>query len=189
VYIISKTFDNQRLRLALDRAETPMQRLERLKCDGRTPYRGTVTSVASFGVFVDIGFERSGFLPQRELPSEATLQAGDEVTVYVPNKHWRSGRFNVSLQPLQKPHLPKRLLQVDGLTPYQGIVRSLAQGVAVIDFGFDVCGTLQDVDDLEIGSELTVYAVRRLHRSRRVWLSRRPLVQPLLTLKEVVADG
>ena len=27
--------------------------------------------MASFGVFVDIGFERSGFLPQRELPSEA----------------------------------------------------------------------------------------------------------------------
>ena len=37
--------------------------------------------------------------------------------------------------------------------------------------------------------ELTVYAVRRMRRNRRVFLSRTPSIRRVLMLKDVVADG
>ena len=62
-------------------------------------------------------------------------------------------------------------------------------GVAIVDFGFDVRGTLLFEDDLSEGSEVTVYAVRFMRRTQQVYLSRRPLLKPLLPLRDVIADG
>ena len=45
-----------------------------------------------------------------------------------------------------------------------------------------------DVDTTSI-QVLTVYAVRRMRRGRRVFLSRMPTIRPLLRMKDVIADG
>ncbi|CAL1163719.1 unnamed protein product [Cladocopium goreaui] len=189
VYITSKSFDTQKFNLALTPSAEPSQRLFRMKCDGRHPYSGVVSSIADFGYFVDVGFERPGFLPLRELPEGTEFNIGDQLTVYATSQHWRSGRFNLSLRQLEKPKKPKQHLIVDGLTPYQGIIQAVVDRVAVIDFGFDARGMLLVDDDVEVGTELTVYAVRRMRRNRRVFLSRTPSIRRVLMLKDVVADG
>lgn len=50
------------------------------------------------------------------------------------------------------------------------------------------CTWQPDVDTTSI-QVLTVYAVRRMRRGRRVFLSRRPTLRPLLRMKDVIADG
>lgn len=55
VYITSKSFDTQKFNLALTPSAEPSQRLFRMKCDGRHPYSGVVSSIADFGYFVDVG--------------------------------------------------------------------------------------------------------------------------------------
>eukprot|EP00435_Cladocopium_sp_Y103_P016583 s3125_g4.t1 len=189
VYITSKSFDTQKFNLALTPSAEPSQRLFRMKCDGRHPYPGVVSSIADFGYFVDVGFERPGFLPVREVPKGTQFNVGDQLTVFATSQHWRSGRFSLSLQPLEEPKKPKQQLIVDGLTPYQGTIQAVVDGVAVVDFGFDARGMLLVDDDVEVGTELTVYAVRRMRRNRRVFLSRTPSIRRVLMLKDVVADG
>ncbi|CAJ1398943.1 unnamed protein product [Effrenium voratum] len=187
-YIKFKTFEAQRLNLRLAEASGAQKRLTSLCCDGRSPYQGTVTSLAPFGVFINLGFERTGFLPQRSCDQD--LQQGDTVTVYAIMKHWRTGRFELSLTPLPTARRPHKLLAVDGITPYQGVVGAVVGSAAVVDIGFDVQGTLlMEDNELQPGDELTVYAVRHWGRKRRLFFARTPRLKPLLSVAEVVADG
>eukprot|EP00931_Biecheleriopsis_adriatica_P088787 TRINITY_DN63022_c0_g1_i1.p1 TRINITY_DN63022_c0_g1~~TRINITY_DN63022_c0_g1_i1.p1 ORF type:complete len:526 (-),score=88.80 TRINITY_DN63022_c0_g1_i1:11-1588(-) len=195
VYIKRKSQDTRRMKLSFQAGDSPVQRLDRLICDGRHPYDGVVTSVASFGIFVDIGFERPGFLPSRSLPVDAPIpQLGETLTVYATQRRWRNGRFELSLQPLEAPRLMLEQLAADGRTPYQGVVKAVVDGVAVIDIGFEVEGTLlvpgeSEQHELHPGKGLTVYVTRRMRRARRIFLSKVPRLRPLISFDDVVADG
>jgi len=58
--------------------------------------RGTVTRVADFGAFVDIGVNQDGLLHRTQIPSGAALKVGDIVQVCIAKVEAERGRISLN---------------------------------------------------------------------------------------------
>lgn len=199
VYVTGRQRETGKINLALRPVERRLLRLYEVIADGRTPYRGRVSSIATFGAFVDIGTELEALMPLREGADQ--LRVGDEVSVYVFEKRKDTGRVICTLEPASVPRRARSELIADGRTPYSGLVETVDPAVgAFIDIGCDTKAVLPlrvhaaaEVDEavtaLQPGDEVVVYVSVYSQHTGKVCVTLKPRSVPLLEWKDVIADG
>ena len=133
--------------LSLERRAKPLEDLQDVCCDGRSPYRGIVRTVNEFGLFVDFGCSVVGMLDEDYddpalIEKQSCLQAGDVVTVYPICKDLGNGRVYLSLKKRDVPIRSVWDLAADGQTPYLARVVSVHGRDCTMDLGADTRGLL-----------------------------------------------
>jgi len=149
---------------------------------------GKVTSVAIYGVFVDIGVGREGLVPLGQLSDQPVasptdvVQIGDMVTVRVVKVDPRSKRVSLSMR------APAAERQVDAaklgaLTPgtiVDGTVTSLTKFGAFVDIGVGRDGLIPlaqmaqgKVEPLQVGEQVRVRIMDVDKKTSRIRLSMR----------------
>ncbi|CAE7228551.1 rpsA, partial [Symbiodinium necroappetens] len=197
-YACCKYLESKKLFLSLHRREVPRERWKKVIADGQRPYEGVVQRLAPFGVFVDLGTEVPGLLPNEQLPSELHCKVGDAITVYVVSKRPDTTKLDLATSP--RSHALRRWIEIpgDGRTPHKGTVLGFLEGRgAFIDMGFErpallpmaVIEAQEEQTDLKCGSELTVYITDKQSKSGKVTLALAPSTLPKRSWEDIIADG
>jgi small subunit ribosomal protein S1 len=149
---------------------------------------GKVTSVAIYGVFVDIGVGREGLVPLGQLSDHPVssptdvVQIGDMVSVRVVKVDLRSKRISLSMrEPAAERHVDAAKL--DELTPgtiVEGTVASLTKFGAFVDIGVGRDGLIPlsqmaqgKTEPLQVGDQVRVRVMDVDKKSSRIRLSMR----------------
>ncbi|CAE7041367.1 rpsA [Symbiodinium sp. CCMP2592] len=195
-YACCKYPESKRLLLSLHRREVPRERWKKVIADGQRPYEGVVQRLAPFGVFVDLGTEVPGLLPNDQLPQALPCKVGDAIMVYVVSKRPDSSKLDLATSP--RSQALRRWIEIpgDGRTPHKGTVLGFLEGRgAFIDMGFERPALLPmavieaEKADLKSGSELTVYITDKQSKSGRVTLALAPSTLPKRSWEDIIADG
>jgi len=157
---------------------------------------GKVTSVAIYGVFVDIGVGREGLVHLSQItdqpistPTEV-VQIGDMVTVRVLDVDTRSKRISLTMREQVEPEVDEEKL--GALTPgtvVEGTVTSLTRFGAFVDVGvgrdglvplsqLDTKGAQRISDVLQVGEEVRVRVLDVDRKNNRIRLSMRNVYDP-----------
>ncbi len=157
---------------------------------------GKVTSVAVYGVFVDIGVGREGLVHISQLsdrpvstPTEV-VQIGDVVPVRVLEVDPRSKRISLTMREQTQPEVdPEKLRALTPGTVLTGTVTSLTRFGAFVDIGvgrdglvplsqLGRSGAQKASDVLQIGERVRVRVVDVDPKSGRIRLSMRNVYDP-----------
>jgi len=157
---------------------------------------GKVTSVAVYGVFVDIGVEREGLVHISQLsdhpvsnPTEV-VQIGDMVTVRVLEVDPRSKRISLTMRERVEPQVdPQKLAALVPGAILEGTVTSLTRFGAFVDLGVGRDGLVplsqmgpggvqKASDALQVGERVRVRVLDVDRKSGRIRLSMRNVYDP-----------
>ena len=203
VYAVQKRVSTGRVSLALERRARPLEPLEDVPCDGRSPYRGIIRSMNEFGIFVDFGCSVIGMLDEDHsdaalMQKQSSLRTGDVITVYPICKDVGNGRVYLSLKKREVPIRSVWELAADGQTPYLARVVSVHGKDCTMDLGADTRGLLtrstlstspqEGFRELEIGDVVQVYIQRRNSTTGSLTLSLAPSPVRRISSEEILAD-
>ena len=200
VYAVQKRISTGKVSLSVERRGRPLEPLEDVSCDGRSPYRGIVRSINEFGLFVDFGCSVVGLLDEDYddpslIQKQSSLKPGDVITVYPICKDLNNGRVYLSLKKRDVPIASVWDLAADGQTPYSARVVSVHGKDCTMDLGADTRGLLmrsyaavEGLKKLEIGDITHVYIHRRNSTSGSLTLSLVPSTVRKISLRETLRE-
>jgi len=197
VYIVGRDWWNQQLKLSALRHSSPRLSIEQLVADGQTPYRAEVLHGFSGGGWVlDIGCEKNAFLPGGDPAVTAgAIEEGAKLTVFIRKKGYGQSPLEASSERLAAPRERLGALVADGITPYEGVVRSVKAPGWFIDIGCEATAlllrsTVKDPSQMPgAGERATVYIWTRSVDVGKIYVRLEPRQTPALTFDDIRADG
>src|SRR5581483_6393392 len=182
----------------LEREETPEQNQDRMEQEALyaetfknleegSVVEGTVLSVQSDGVMVDIGYKSEGVIPREEFAAEdySKLQAGNKILVYLEEREDAEGNILLSKEKADRMKIWKDIEEVyQKEAVIDGKVISRIKGGMIVDIGVKAflpgsqidLRPVRDLDQL-VGKTFPMKIIKMNHRRGNIVVSRRVLLE------------
>ncbi len=159
---------------------------------------GTVVSISTREIVVNIGFKSDGIIPAAELRYNPDLKIGDAIEVYVESQEDSTGQLVLSHKKARTLRSWERINQAkDNDEIIQGFVKCRTKGGLIVDvFGIEAFlpGSQIDVKpirdyDIYVGKTMDFKVVKINHEYKNVVVSHKALIEAELEIQkaEIIA--